>query len=140
VIGRDRRERYCRPCKIQTMSGQFLAYGQLLTEARLRVRGINLDQSCDYHFGPCHALATMVLKLVGNPLSTCTHRVVIFLIEKGVLFEPINIDFSKGEHKSLDFLAKQPFGHVPEIVRSSPLSLVRVFQLSQFIPIRTTTA
>lgn len=60
-------------------------------------------------------LATMVLKLYGNPMSTCTKRVAVVLIEKKVPFEVVAIDFSKNEHKSAAFTAKQPFGQVPYI-------------------------
>jgi len=55
----------------------------------------------------------MVLKLVGNPLSTCTRRVAVVLKEKKVPFEIVTIDLAKGEHKGPEFLAKQPFGQVP---------------------------
>ena len=57
----------------------------------------------------------MVLKLYGNPLSTCTKRVATVLKEKNVPFEFIPVDFAKGEHKAPAFLEKQPFGQVPYI-------------------------
>lgn len=55
----------------------------------------------------------MVVKLVGSPISTCTKRSVLVLLEKKVDFEFVPIDFSKGEHKAPEFVAKQPFGQVP---------------------------
>ncbi|KAF7972954.1 hypothetical protein HWV62_34235 [Athelia sp. TMB] len=55
----------------------------------------------------------MVLKLYGSPMSTCTKRVAVVLHEKNVPFEMHPIDFSKGEHKSPEYKAKQPFGQVP---------------------------
>lgn len=55
----------------------------------------------------------MVLKLVGNPLSTCTRRVAVVLKEKNVPYEFVVIDFAKGEHKVPSYLEKQPFGQVP---------------------------
>ena len=55
----------------------------------------------------------MVLKLYGNPLSTCTRRVAAVLKEKEVTFELVAVDFSKGEHKAPSYLEKQPFGQVP---------------------------
>ena len=55
----------------------------------------------------------MVLKLVGSPLSTCTRRVAVVLREKNVPYELVAIDFATAEHKSPEFLAKQPFGQVP---------------------------
>ncbi|KAJ7256251.1 glutathione S-transferase [Mycena rebaudengoi] len=57
----------------------------------------------------------MTLKLVGAPFSTCTKRVATVLIEKKVAFEFIAIDRSKGEHKSKEFMAHQPFGQDPYI-------------------------
>lgn len=58
----------------------------------------------------------MVLKLYGNKISTCTKLAALVLKEKNVPFEFIPIDFAKGEHKSPDFLQKQPFGQVPVLV------------------------
>ncbi|KAF8072249.1 glutathione S-transferase [Lyophyllum atratum] len=57
----------------------------------------------------------MVLKIYGSPISTCGRRVAAVLIEKEVPFELIAIDFAKREHKSPEFLEKQPFGQVPYI-------------------------
>ena len=57
----------------------------------------------------------MVLKLYGNPHSTCTNRVRTVLNELNVPFELVTIDFAKGEHKAPAFLAVQPFGQVPYI-------------------------
>ncbi|KAH9926276.1 glutathione S-transferase C-terminal-like protein [Epithele typhae] len=55
----------------------------------------------------------MVLKLYGNPHSTCTNRVQTVLEELSVPYELVAIDFSKGEHKAPEFTAVQPFGQVP---------------------------
>ncbi|KAJ6560956.1 glutathione S-transferase [Mycena sp. CBHHK59/15] len=57
----------------------------------------------------------MVLKLFGAPMSTCTRRVAVVLVEKKVPFEFIVVDMAKGEHKSGAFTANQPFGQVPYI-------------------------
>jgi glutathione S-transferase len=58
----------------------------------------------------------MVLKLYGNPGSTCTKRIAVVLYEKKIPFELHVIDFTKGEHKAPAFLEKQPFGQVPYLV------------------------
>lgn len=58
----------------------------------------------------------MVLTLYGNPGTTCTRRVAIVLKEKQVPFVLKEVDLMKREHKSADFLEKQPFGVVPYIV------------------------
>ncbi|KAF8072245.1 glutathione S-transferase [Lyophyllum atratum] len=57
----------------------------------------------------------MVLKLYGASISTCVRRVAAVLLEKQVPFELIAVDFAKGEHKSPEFLEKQPFGQMPYI-------------------------
>ncbi|KAL4256829.1 GST superfamily protein [Pleurotus pulmonarius] len=57
----------------------------------------------------------MVLKLYGSPVSTCTKRVATVLLELNVTYEFIPIDLRKGEHKTPQFLEKQPFGKVPYI-------------------------
>jgi len=56
-----------------------------------------------------------MLTIYGNPLSTCTRKVLCLLAEKNAPFEFSLIDFTKGEHKKPAFLARQPFGQVPAI-------------------------
>jgi len=55
----------------------------------------------------------MVVKLYGDLRSSCTQRVLTVLKEKDVTFEYHHIDFAEGEHKSPEYLAKQPFGQLP---------------------------
>lgn len=55
----------------------------------------------------------MVLKLYGTPLSTCVKRVRLALEEKGIEYEIVPVDLSKGEHKTESYLEKQPFGKIP---------------------------
>ncbi|KAF7170328.1 hypothetical protein CNMCM5623_002772 [Aspergillus felis] len=55
----------------------------------------------------------MVLKLHGSLWSTCTARVQLALIEKGVDAEIVNVDLAKGEHLAESYLEMQPFGKVP---------------------------
>jgi len=63
----------------------------------------------------------MVLKLYAASASTCGQRVAIVLNEKGIPFEFNLVDFASGEHKSPEYLKKQPFGQVPYLVRRSCL-------------------
>jgi glutathione S-transferase len=65
----------------------------------------------------------MVLKLYGGPgpRSTCTQCVAIVLHEKNIPYELISVDLSKGEHKAPAFVANQPFGQIPYLVRHSHL-------------------
>lgn len=59
----------------------------------------------------------MAIKLYGSPTSTCTRRVATVLHEKKVSFDFVPIDLAKNEHKSPEFMAIQPFGQVPVLVR-----------------------
>ena len=67
---------------------------------------------------------TMVLKLHGIYRSPFVRLVAAVLVEKQVPFElvsvkDVSVDFTKGEHKSPEYLEKQPFGQVPYIVCDS---------------------
>lgn len=41
----------------------------------------------------------MPIQVYGMAMSTCTQRVLMTLIEKGLQYELVNIDFASGEHK-----------------------------------------
>jgi glutathione S-transferase len=56
----------------------------------------------------------MVLKLYGNPASTCTKRVLTTLKETKTPYELIELDFAA--IKAPEYLEKQPFGQMPYIV------------------------
>jgi glutathione S-transferase len=56
-----------------------------------------------------------MLKLFGNPVSTCTRKVLATLNETKTPFDFTVIDFAKGEHKQPPHLARQPFGQVPAL-------------------------
>ncbi|KAF7343258.1 Glutathione S-transferase [Mycena venus] len=56
-----------------------------------------------------------ILKLYGYPKSTGTRRAATVLYESKVPFEFIVVDFFKGEHKTPEYLEKQPFGQIPYI-------------------------
>ena len=58
----------------------------------------------------------MVIKLYGAPFSTCTKRVAVVLHEKKIPFEFQEVVLAKSEHKSPEYMAKQPFGQIPYIV------------------------
>jgi glutathione S-transferase len=59
----------------------------------------------------------MVLKFYGFGQSTCSLRVATVLREKKIPFELVEVDLTKGEHKSSQNMQKQPFGQIPYIVR-----------------------
>jgi len=59
-------------------------------------------------------MTTASLKVIGVPQSTCSRRVLTVLEELKVPYTLQPIDFSKGEHKNPEYIAKQqPFGQVP---------------------------
>lgn len=53
------------------------------------------------------------MKLYGNPMSTCTRKVLTVFAEKNAKFDFVVLDFMKGEHKGAEHVARQPFGVVP---------------------------
>ncbi|HEY1958328.1 MAG TPA: glutathione S-transferase N-terminal domain-containing protein [Polyangiaceae bacterium] len=56
-----------------------------------------------------------MIKLYGNPASTCTRKVLMTLGETETPFEMNVVDFSKGEHKQEPHTRRQPFGRIPAI-------------------------
>lgn len=56
-----------------------------------------------------------MLKLFGNPASTCTRKVLFTLNETNTPYEFTVVDFAKGEHKAQPHLSRQPFGQVPAL-------------------------
>jgi glutathione S-transferase len=55
------------------------------------------------------------MKIYGNPMSTCTRRVLATLAEKQAAYDMVVLDFAKGEHKTPAHLARQPFGQMPAL-------------------------
>jgi glutathione S-transferase len=47
------------------------------------------------------------------------------LAEKQVLYEFVHVDGAGGEHKSEEFLKKQPFGNVPVLVSTTSATRAR---------------
>jgi glutathione S-transferase len=59
----------------------------------------------------------VILKLYGLPRAICTQRVAVVLHELKVPYELVEVSLMTGEHKRPEYLAKQPFGQIPYIVR-----------------------
>jgi glutathione S-transferase len=55
------------------------------------------------------------MKIYGHPMSTCTRKVLMTLLETGTPYELVVVDFAKGEHKQEPHLSRQPFGQVPAL-------------------------
>jgi glutathione S-transferase len=62
----------------------------------------------------------MVLKLYGIFGTPWVRLATTILLEKQVPFELVSVDLANGEHKSPEYLAKNPFGQIPLIVCDSP--------------------
>jgi glutathione S-transferase len=58
---------------------------------------------------------TRMIKLYGNPNSTCTRKVMTVMAETGTPYEMSVIDLSKREHKQKPHTDRQPFGQIPTI-------------------------
>jgi glutathione S-transferase len=56
------------------------------------------------------------VKLYTSARAPNPRRVEMFIAEKGISgIEPVQIDLGAGQHKSADFIAKNPFGRVPAL-------------------------
>lgn len=53
------------------------------------------------------------MKLYNHPTGTNPRRVRMFLAEKGIDVPLVPVDLMKGEHRSPEYLAKNPVGRVP---------------------------
>jgi len=56
------------------------------------------------------------INLHGNPMSTCTRKVLCTFFEKGQKFDFTNVDFASGAHKKAPHINLQPWGQIPAIV------------------------
>ncbi|MGL5941028.1 MAG: glutathione S-transferase family protein [Waterburya sp.] len=57
-----------------------------------------------------------MLQFYYNPLSPLSRRVWIALLEKEIPFTPITVNLKEGEQFKRDFLAINPFHHVPVLI------------------------
>lgn len=53
------------------------------------------------------------MKLYGNTTASNCRRVTIYLAEKGLQVELVEVDVAAGEHKSAQFLTRNPAGLIP---------------------------
>jgi glutathione S-transferase len=56
-----------------------------------------------------------MIKIFGNPMSTCTRKVLMTLAETNTPYEFQPVDFAKGEHKQPPHVRRQPFGRIPAL-------------------------
>jgi glutathione S-transferase len=55
------------------------------------------------------------MKIYGHPMSTCTRKVLMTLAENDTPYEFVLVDLMKGENKSPEHTARQPWGKVPAL-------------------------
>ena len=86
----------------------------------------------------------MVLKLFGRYASPWVRLAATAILEMKVPFELVSVDVANREQKSLEYLAKHPFGQIPYIACDSLDSCLKRKRLIQNIFfwdfIRTMTA
>ena len=58
-------------------------------------------------------LAEVYMKLYGNTIGSNCRRVTIYLAEKGLDLELVEVDVASGEHKTAAFRARNPAGLIP---------------------------
>jgi glutathione S-transferase len=56
-----------------------------------------------------------MIQLYANPMSTCTRKVLMALLETSTPYEMNVIDFAQRQHKAEAHLSRQPFGQIPAI-------------------------
>ena len=56
-----------------------------------------------------------MLKFYYHPLSPIARRVWLALLEKEIAFEPVFVDLKNRENLKRDYLALNPFHHVPRL-------------------------
>jgi glutathione S-transferase len=56
-----------------------------------------------------------MIKLYDFPMSPRVRKARIVLAEKGLEYEKVNIDITKGEQKTAEYLAINPYGKVPAL-------------------------
>lgn len=64
------------------------------------------------------------MKVYGHPMSTCTRKVLTVLDEKNHPFEFVTIDIMKGQGRSPEHLARQPWGQVPALEEDDGWQLI----------------
>ena len=82
------------------------------THSRQILRGRSARQ-CEYPNREGKITLVRNMKLYGNRIGSNCRRVTIYLAEKGLQIEIVEVDLAAGEHKSAAFLAKNPAGLIP---------------------------
>ena len=80
---------------------------------------------------------TDAIELYGNPRSASTYHVRLMLSLCNLEFKYITVNLPKGEHKTTEFLAMNPFGQIPvlkigeQVISQSWLILERLAKLTK---------
>ncbi len=73
-----------------------------------------------------------MLKFYYHPLSPIARRVWIALLEKNIPFDPVLVDLKKNQQLSPEYLALNPFHHVPAIVHGE-ICLIESFAILDYL-------
>lgn len=80
-------------------------------------------------------MTTTPIKLYRNALSGHSHRVELMLSLLGLPFERVDVDIARGEHRSADFLAKNPLGQIP-VIEDGDLTLADSTAILTYLALR----
>jgi glutathione S-transferase len=73
------------------------------------------------------------MKLYTSQISPSARRVEIFLREKGIAVERIEVDLGKGEQRAPSFLAKNPLGTVPFVELADGTCLAESLAICEYL-------
>ncbi|EZF77065.1 hypothetical protein H105_01701 [Trichophyton soudanense CBS 452.61] len=72
--------------------------------------------------------------LYATPIATAPDRILLALADAGFTdFEYVNVDMSAKEHKSPEYLARNPFGKVPTLVTSDGVTMYESRAIARFL-------
>ncbi|MEY4376555.1 MAG: hypothetical protein RJB26_1105 [Pseudomonadota bacterium] len=73
------------------------------------------------------------MKLYSNSFAPSPRRVRMFVAEKGLTLDVVNLDFANNEHRQADFLAINPVGDVPALVLDDGTVLTESLAICRYL-------
>lgn len=74
-----------------------------------------------------------MMKIYDSPSAPNPRRVNVFAAEKGIELESVVIDMRKGEHKTADFMAKNPSGKLPVLELQDGTCIGETVAISRYL-------